>query len=212
MNLQDHGNLPEVLTRRLKRPLTSCAGQSRFAPGLNYGRQFGPPARDARPAAVLVLLYPHEDQWHLPLILRPTGMSSHAGQIGLPGGRIEPGESTQEAALRETEEELGIRLTETDLLGRLSPSWVHPTNYSITPHVAAVDRRPTMCPNPDEVAQVLEVPLAGLLDPARRGSHEINRRGVIFTAPHITWGAHRIWGATGIVLGELIDVLEEVVA
>ncbi len=211
MNLKDYGNLPEVLLGRLGRPLASRVGRSRFAPGLNYGREFGPPARDARPAAVLLLLYPREGQWHIPLILRPRGMSNHAGQIGLPGGLIEPGESTQQAAIRETEEELGIRLKETDLLGRLSPSYVHATNYCVTPHVAAIDRLPTMRPNPEEVARVLNVPLAALLDPARRGSHEVNRRGAIVTAPHITWEGHRIWGATYIILGELIDVLEEIV-
>ncbi len=96
------------LRARLEHPLPPEALRSRFAPPLSYGRHFGPPAHDARPAAVMVFLYPRDGQWHLPLTVRPDTMLSHAGQISFPGGMVEAGEATRAAALRELEEELGV--------------------------------------------------------------------------------------------------------
>ena len=75
--------LPELLAARLTALLPGRLVQSRFQPELSYGRHFGPSPTHARPAAVLILLYPHENRWHLPLTLRPAHLPDHGGQVSL---------------------------------------------------------------------------------------------------------------------------------
>ncbi len=198
------------LERRLRGPLPGVASRCEYAPELSYGRHDGPPQWNARRAAVLVLLYSHHEAWHLPLTHRPDTMSTHSGQVSLPGGEIEPGETPETAALRELHEELGVQLTQTDILGRLSQIYVYASNYLVTPCVALTDARPSFVPNPDEVANLLEPSLVDLFDVERYRTRRIQRRGVIFRAPEIVVEGSSVWGATRLVLAEFCDVLREV--
>lgn len=203
-------DLPARLARRLARPLPGRAAQARFEPELSCGRHFAPPRPDARAAAVAVLLYRQDKDWYIPLTRRVATLAAHAGQISLPGGTAEPGETPEDAALRELREELGIAREGIELLGRLSPLYLFVTNYSITPCVAAIDARPPFTPEPEEVAELIELPLGVLLDPAARGHHVHENRGLRMLVPHIAWRGHKIWGATSMILGELAAALEEV--
>ena len=183
----------ERLSARLAQPRSIGPVEARFGSQPAGQRRYDAPPEGARAAAVLALLYPHHGQWHLPLTLRPSHMADHAGQISLPGGAIEPGETSPQAALREFHEELGGDDCPIWLLGRLSPLYVHHSNFQITPWVGFSRQRPEMRPNPAEVEQLLEIPLAHLLDPANLGSHQRWRDGRPYTAPHFTWQTHRIW-------------------
>ena len=200
--------LSEVLEERLTRPLPGPMVGTRFEPSPPRGRYDQSPP-EARQAAVLILFYPHEDRWHVPLILRPSDMADHAGQIGLPGGAAEAGEDGQEAAIREFHEELGAAGHRIRVLGRLSPIFVTASNFRVEPWVAATSSRPPMAPNPAEVEELLEVPLAHLMDPANFGAHLRPGKEQPCTAPHFLWREHRVWGATCMILGELVTVLEE---
>ena len=202
-------DLPDQLATRLRQPLPGRAGQRRFAPQLSYGRQFGPPARDARKAAVAVLLYPADGAWHIPLTLRPKDLAEHAGQVSFPGGAVETGESPTDAALREIHEELDVPSNSVRILGQLSPFYVFVTNYLVTPVVLACGFRPIFRPSPREVAQLLEVPLDTIMHSANYRTHRIVRGGVEFDAPHIAHDTYRVWGATGMMLSELITVLHD---
>ncbi|QDU31218.1 putative NUDIX hydrolase [Anatilimnocola aggregata] len=195
--------LADYLGERIARGLPGRKSQTPVAPQLSFGRHFGPPAREAREAAVLLLLYPKSSGWHVPAILRPTHMKAHADQVGLPGGMVEAGESSQQSALREYEEELGGPRTGIRVLGELSPLFVFVSNVLVRPHLALCLETPTWQPNPGEVAEVIEVPVAQLLDPTVLGMHQIERRGLIFSAPHYQIGNRRIWGATCMMLAEL---------
>src|SRR5690606_29562937 len=126
----------------------------------------------ARPAAVLLLVYPGHLGWHVPLMLRPLHMPDHGGQISLPGGMIEAGESSQQAALREYGEELGAPAHHVNLLGPLTPLYLFASNFQITPWVGCVSERPTWTPSPREVERLLEVPLCYLTDPEAVGHVE----------------------------------------
>ena len=200
----------ELLRQRLAQPLPGIGACADCEPELCYGRHQGPPAHDARPAAVLLLLYPGASSWQLPLTVRPRSMSAHGGQVSLPGGLIEPRETAEQAALRECREELGDAGTGVQILGRLSTLYVFASNFLVTPCVAWTPTRPRFEPNSAEVANLLEPSLVDLLNPDRQGSHLINRRGARFRVPHIVYDDCNVWGATRVILAEFLQIVEEV--
>ena len=201
---QSTDDLPDRLARLLSLPLPGAAAQRTMESELAYGRHFGPPRVDARPAAVVALLHRLDGYWHLPLMVRPETLAHHAGQISLPGGLVEPGETSEEAALRELEEELGIARFGVLLLGQLSPLYLFGTNFWITPWVAVSRGGIGVTPNAAEVREVLQVPLTDLCDPKIRGQHVENRGTFQFRAPHFLWHGYQIWGATSMILAELV--------
>ena len=203
-----NAQLPQLLAGLLAGDLPGPAAAARFEPRPPLWRYYQGAPPDAREAAVLVLLYPHRRRWHLPLTLRPEHLPDHAGQISLPGGAIDPGEDSRQAALREFHEELGAEGREIEMLGQLSEVYVQASNFLVTPWVGMIGSRPELIPNPNEVQQLLEVPLAHLLDPANFGSHRRQHQGQPYTAPHFQWQSHCIWGATCAILGELVTLLE----
>ncbi len=186
-------DLPQRLAARLQLPLPGRIAQQTMEPELAYGRHFGPELPDARPAAVVAMLHLVEGQWQLPVMRRPDSLTHHAGQISLPGGLIEPGESSEEAALRELEEELGVPRFGVLLLGQLSPLYLFGSNFQITSWVAAVCTAVEFKPSTAEVDEVLEMPLAHLIDPANRGQHVEERGDVRLLAPHFVWRGALIW-------------------
>jgi 8-oxo-dGTP pyrophosphatase MutT (NUDIX family) len=209
VNQHPSNNFPDLLRQRLAQSLPGIGACSDFEPELCYGRHQGPPAHDARQAAVLLLLFPVNSSWHLPLTVRPRSMSAHGGQVSLPGGLIEPGETAEQAAVRECCEELGDAGSEFQVLGNLSQLYVFASNFLVTPCVAWSPTRPRFKPNPAEVANLLEPSIAELLNPDRRGSHLINRRGTQFRVPHIVYDDYQIWGATSVILAEFLKIVHE---
>jgi len=203
-----NSQLPELLRARLAGELPGPMVNTRFEPKPPLGRRYDEPSPGAREAAVLVLLYPHDDRWHVPLTLRPAHLPAHAGQVSLPGGALEPGETGRQAAIREFHEELAAAGHPIDVLGRLSTVYVEASNFRIEPWVAATGCRPAMQANPEEVERLLEVPLDHLLDPANFGTHPRRYRGQPYRAPHFFVPPYRIWGATCMILGELVTILE----
>ena len=201
--------LPQLLASRLIESLPGPMTDSRFEARPRLWPNYDASPSDARSAAVVVLLYPHQGQWHLPLTVRPRHLPDHPGQVCLPGGAVEPDESSRQAALRELREELGGDGEPIEIVGELSPLYVAVSNFLIRPWVAATTRRPAFSPNSAEVEELLEVPLAHLLNPESFGSHRREYQGQPYTAPHFAWQSHRIWGATCMILGELLTVLEE---
>ena len=135
-------------------------------------------------------------------------MPAHAGQVSLPGGAIEPGEDSRQAALREFSEELGAPTDTIELIGRLSDLYLFASNFRITPWLGAAPSAPAWYPSSREVDLLLEVPLAHLLDPANTGQVERRQRGLSFTAPCFHWQEQAIWGATSMILAELVGSLQ----
>jgi 8-oxo-dGTP pyrophosphatase MutT (NUDIX family) len=213
--------LPQLLAARLKQPLPGQRVQARYQPELSYGRYFGPTPGGARAAAVMILLYPGQMydsrdsstaggwQWLVPLTLRPEHLLDHAGQISLPGGAIEPQESSQLAALRELNEELGVAADGIELLGELSPIYLFRSNFLIQPWLAASRVRPAWSPNSAEVAELLEVPLATLCQASSLRVDDHRQAGLTFRAPAFVWQHHAIWGATAMILAELVALVDE---
>ncbi len=205
MNLQFPARLAELLSR----PLPGWRVQAEFQPELSYGRHFGPPPVTARSAAVVVLLYPQEDHWYLPLTLRPETLTDHPGQISLPGGSVQLGEQEHDAALRELNEELGVVAGSVRLLGELSPLFLFNSNYRVSVWLAAADAHPHWRPQAGEVAELFEIPLSHLMNPANRAVQERMRHGVRSQCPGFSWGNHHIWGFTSMVLAEVVSLARQ---
>ena len=202
-------DLPERLSTRLAQG-TCLAASREFESELGYGRHHGPPLYTARAAAVLILLYPTEQGWCLPLTVRPANLASHAGQISLPGGMIESGESSQQAGLRELHEELGVDLAEVSILGSLPEFYVFISDFLVTPWVGVTHATPQFTPNPTEVAEVLELPLTRLLDPSSVGAVlRAGHGGITFRSPYFALDDHQVWGATSMILASLRALLLE---
>lgn len=147
-----------------------------------------------RPAAVLAAITERERPGVL-LIHRPSNMRAHPGQVAFPGGKIDPGESPVEAALREAHEELGIHPDNVRLIGE-SDIYFTGSGFEITPVIGIVPPDLELDPNPGEVAQWFEAPLDFVLDPANQREVPYEYEGQPTTYWDIQWEQHRIWGVT----------------
>jgi 8-oxo-dGTP pyrophosphatase MutT (NUDIX family) len=173
----------------------------------DFPRYFHPPERTPVPAAVLVPIIHRLDGPTLLFTQRTAHLSDHAGQISFPGGRVEDTDADRvETALRETEEETGLSRARVSVLGIL-PEYDIPSGFRVTPVVAWVEPPFELSPDPFEVAEVFEVPLAHFLNPAhhRRNTDTVNQsRRHFFSMPY---GERYIWGATAGMLHVLYQQL-----
>jgi 8-oxo-dGTP pyrophosphatase MutT (NUDIX family) len=168
-----------------------------------------------RIAAVMILLYPDqsvsESVPRLVLTKRHSQLSKHAGQISFPGGRQDPGESLRQTALRETHEEIGISPNGIDVLGQLNSVYIPPSDFTVTPFVGWYSGQPSFVRAPEEVDEIIETSLTHLLDPATMVFGEVGiEDGRTLKVPYYQLGSHRVWGATAIILSELIERLSRV--
>jgi 8-oxo-dGTP pyrophosphatase MutT (NUDIX family) len=165
-------------------------------------------AQAARRAGVLVPLFVREGMLWILFTRRTETVEHHRGQISFPGGAQEPDDEDLAAtALRETREELGVRPEDARLLGPLSPI-VTVTDFYVAPFVAAIPQPYVFAPAESEIAEIVEVPVSALRDPAVMEVRFLPDRDepVLF----YRYGAHVIWGATAKILAELLEALSEV--
>ena len=161
-------------------------------------------------AGVLVLLYSWDERLHLVLTKRTDSVEHHQGQISFPGGKQEVGESIVDAALRETHEELGIPTDGFTILGSLTPLYIPVSQYCIFPTVAFSEQRPAFDPHPGEVAQIIELPLDHLTDDRNIKREPWTVRGIDMDVPFYQYGDHQIWGATAMMLAELVAMISKI--
>lgn len=199
----------DTLRKRLAGTLPGAEAHLRFAPvPQRTGWKPGHLPADARAAAGLLLIYPGPEGLSIPLTVRASGLRRHAGQISLPGGAIDPGETLRDAALREAREEIGLDSSSIRILGELTPVYVIVSGFTLHPVVAVADRAPAFTPAANEVEKIIEVTLDHLCDAShiRRGTR--TREGVAVEYPYFDLLGHQVWGATAMILGEFVTLLQ----
>jgi 8-oxo-dGTP pyrophosphatase MutT (NUDIX family) len=164
------------------------------------------PAR-ARNAAGLLLVFPIHERAHVVLTVRSETVGRHSGQVSLPGGAVEPGETFEHAALREAHEEIALARDGITVLGALTPLDIPVSGFRLHPIVAVRHDQPSFVAADGEVARILQVPIADLIrSTALRHTRRV-RDGRPFTVPAFYVHGTEIWGATAMVLAEFLALL-----
>ena len=204
-----HGGFEEVVAAVRGRigHLPGPEAQVRMAPVPRHGWKPGFGPGEARPAAALLLIYPVDGAATILLTKRTTHLPSHKGQISLPGGALDPGETIEDAALREAREEVGLRIDFVTLLGRLTPLHIPVSGFVLHPVVGTMASRPETMAEAGEVERIIEVAVADLAAPARHRRVSRVRDGLEFDMPYFDIDSEEIWGATAMVLSEFVTLL-----
>jgi len=197
-----------VIADLIRRRLAGSRAPEDFSPRRGIG-ELPPgflPAKPWRPASVLLPLVIHDEPTVL-LTQRTERLADHAGQVSFPGGGREPADADAVAtALRETEEEVGLQRAYVEVTGYLR-GYLTISGYAVTPVVGLVRPGFTLTPDPLEVAQVFEVPLAFLMDPRNRQLQTRDFGGEQVSFYRFIYGEHNIWGATAAMLINFLDTL-----
>jgi 8-oxo-dGTP pyrophosphatase MutT (NUDIX family) len=204
--------LPD-LERRLRLtlagPLPGVDAQMRMAPIPRPGWLPGRSPDESRPAAALLLLFPAASPAHVLLTVRSSQLPSHAGQVSMPGGAVEEGESLEQAALREASEETGLDPAAVRVLGRLTPLHIPVSGFVLNTVVGVVDARPEFRLADTEVDQILEPSLDDLLAPAAVRRFPRLRDGLFQDVPYFAVDGMQVWGATAMVLAEFLEIVRQ---
>ncbi|GAB3511055.1 CoA pyrophosphatase [Emticicia fontis] len=175
----------------------------------NRMRLKGEPNESTRRSGVLLLFYPKGEDIYLPLILRPQYDGVHGGQMAFPGGRAElKDKGIQDTALREAQEEIGIKASDVKIIGNLTELYINPSNLLCQPVLGYINYRPDFYPDEREVAAILEVPLSDFLNPDTVQTRLVEARGYKFETPGFIIQEQMVWGATAMMIAELLDIIK----
>ena len=204
-----HGAFEDVVAavRRGVGDLPGVDAQMRMAPQPRGGWKRGFAPDQARPAAALLLVYPVGGAATVLLTKRASHLPSHKGQVSLPGGAVDPGETIVAAALREAREEVGLQTDLVTVVGCLTPLHIPVSGFELNPVVGTMASRPAMVPETGEVDRIIEAAVADLADPARHRRVTRVREGLEFDMPYFDIDGEEVWGATAMVLAEFVTLL-----
>lgn len=175
---------------------------------MSYARQQAEEVRSSgssfREGGVMMLIYPVEEVLHTALILRPTYEGVHSGQVAFPGGAREAHDHDLKAtALRETEEEVGVKASQIEVIGALSELYIPPSNFIVKPYVGVLSERPQFIPDDFEVAKIMEPSVVSFMkkDAIVSTSVQVGKNNSMRVKAFMVDG-HIVWGATAMMLAE----------
>ncbi|MBX2902913.1 MAG: CoA pyrophosphatase [Chitinophagales bacterium] len=213
MELENFSPFIRQLYERLQQALPGEDAQYRMAP--SYRPRLNSDAIAAlhpKRSGVLMLLYEKNEEWFTVFTQRRSYKGVHSGQMSFPGGKFEEQDgSIVKTALREAEEEVGVRQENVDVLGLLSDLYIPPSNFWVQPVVGYLRQPTVFIPEEREVAEVVEIPISFF---ANDGSIQLVQvpvgNGLEAKVPAFVFGKHIIWGATAIMLSEFREVYLEI--
>ena len=204
---------PEFIKNVSSLLATDLPGQSAQMEMSIAGRRLNPdPERSPKRAAVLISLFELDNTWHTVVIRRKKKVQDrHSGQISFPGGRLEALETPEQAAIRESHEEVGTPLSDIRLLGSLTPLFISVSDFLVEPFVAYLPERPDFVPQMSEVDSIFEVPLHEFVHPRNKRVTDIEVTGGIRikNVPHFYIQDQVVWGATAMIMNEFLAVLRD---
>jgi 8-oxo-dGTP pyrophosphatase MutT (NUDIX family) len=158
----------------------------------------------------LILFFPEKDIPNIVFIQRPEYDGVHSGQIAFPGGKAEVSDSSmQHTALRETGEEIGVNTGDIKMIGKLTKLYIPPSNFLVEPFVGYVNYKPVFVPDAKEVSEIVTVSLDELMDKKSFQLRDIDALGLTYKVPCFFVRQKIIWGATSMILNELMEVVKE---
>ena len=166
--------------------------------------------KKARKSAVMALFYPNQEgETYLILILRKTYKGVHSAQVGFPGGKLEANETNQQAALRETEEEIGVKQQTVTVLKALTEMYIPSSNFYVKPFIGIVKTTPELIKQDTEVDSLLEINLDHFLSDTVITTKIVTlANGLEVSVPAYNLNSHLVWGATAMMLSEVKDLLK----
>lgn len=200
------------LEDRLKRPLPGAEAQKRMMPVESTVDRFDLNQSNARVGGVLILFYPRGNDIYIPLTQRHDYGGTHGGQISLPGGKREEDDTDLECtALRETHEEIGVKSADIRVIGKLTDLYIPPSNFRVTPVVGYTTSSPQFDIDPYEVKELVETPLSLLVRESTVKRKDILVGGSYrLHAPFFDIAGKTVWGATAMMLAELVELIREI--
>lgn len=163
-------------------------------------------------SGVAVILTLKENVINIVFIKRAEDNSVHNGQIAFPGGKIDldlGDKNTFDATIRETDEEIGLKVSEKNLLKQLNTVYIPPSNFIVDPYLFFIDKSVNYLINEDEVAEIYEIPVYHLLNQNNIATEKFKTKYGLIEAPCYIWHDIKIWGATAMILAEFLSLYKK---
>lgn len=199
------------LINKIKKEIadSKLPGQDAQLKMISYKKKLKPPAKDAKKAGILILLYLKKKDLFTVLIQRNKYPGVHSGQISFPGGQKEKNDKDLiHTAIREAEEELGADLTNINIIGTLTPLYIEVSNFDVLPVIGWLKGTPTFKPDIKEVENIIEIKLKDLLDDKNIDFLNFTKFGKKIKAPCYSIKKFQIWGATAMIISELVEIIK----
>jgi 8-oxo-dGTP pyrophosphatase MutT (NUDIX family) len=162
------------------------------------------------PSAVLILLFPKNNDWYFYLTKRTDTVDHHKGQISFPGGVVENGESLENAALRETWEEIGVKEDKIQLIGALSSFYIPVSGFEMFPYIGWIKEEPKIIIHEKEVDRIISVSLKTFMSDSTQKTKKDTLRGFPVNIPYFDLDNETVWGATSMILAEFKAILKAI--
>lgn len=209
-SISDTSNLFNWLKILLSKPLPGMKAQLLMAPKINDNRFNMDKSKAPVYSSILILFYLRKGEVTTLFIRRPDYPGVHGGQISYPGGRMEMfDKDSEDTALRETEEEIGIKGVNIKIAGSLTQLYIPPSNYLVKPFVGVTKPNPIFTPEPSEVSEIVEVPLKKLLSPNCIKQTPPSPEFKFMEVPAYFINGVVIWGATAMITSELLAIINK---
>jgi 8-oxo-dGTP pyrophosphatase MutT (NUDIX family) len=199
----------ELIKTQLNKPLPGLEVQLNMSPSSrNQGMLNLKNEEKSKNSSVLILIYPKNEIPHIVFIKRANSGGPHSGQIGLPGGKYELSDRDLiDTALRETEEEVGVKQADVTVLGKITSLFIPVSNITVLPVVGSINYHPVFEKQESEVDEIIEVPLHEFIQESNKFIKTFTIREFEIVAPCYYAKEHVIWGATAMIMSEFVEIV-----